>query len=195
MFDLGQAKYQFYSPRDSDSIRACIAGCDTVINLVGKHYETKRLTQKEGFPFVDYQTNYSFEEAHVEVPERIATIAREEGVEQFIHVSSVAAKEDSPSHWARSKWQGEQAVTAAFGKATTLVKTSQTFGPEDKLLNWFAIAARAMPFVPLPNEGEALTKPVYMGDVAKGIGMMVGQKGTRGKTYVFEGKDDYTIGE
>ena len=86
-------------------------------------------------------------------------------------------------------------MKTAFPDAT-IIKASQLFGPEDKLLNWFAIAARALPFIPMPNEGESLSKPVYMGDVAKAIAKMIGQyRGTRGKTYVLEGNDDYTYSE
>mgnify|MGYP006091826839 CR=1 FL=1 len=115
---------------------------------------------------------------------------------QFIHVSSVAASADSPSEWARSKAAGEAAVKAAFGEdGVTVIRPNQMFGPEDRLLNWFAIAARAFPFVPLPNDGESLSRPVYMGDVAKAITKCVGNQSTFGKTLILEGKDDFTYKE
>jgi len=81
MFDLGQSKFVFYSPRDDESIRNALRGCDTVVKLIGKNYETRALVPKEGFPFVNYVTNFSFEETHVDVPRRIAEIAKEEGGE------------------------------------------------------------------------------------------------------------------
>ena len=48
------------------------------------------------------------------------------------------------------------------------------FGPEDRLLNWFAVQAGALPFIPMIDSGsgvggDALTKPVYMGDVSDAI--------------------------
>ncbi len=43
LFDLGEKSFPFYSFNDDESVRQAIAGSDIVINLVGKHYETKHI--------------------------------------------------------------------------------------------------------------------------------------------------------
>jgi len=195
-FDLGMTRFPFYSPRDKGSVLQAIGDADYVINLVGKNYETKTLKPSSSFPYFTYETNYTYDEAHVAVPQMIAECAAIAGCKGFIHVSSVVADAKSPSHWARTKWQGEQAVKKAFGESTVVVRASQMFGPEDKLLNWFAVAARALPFVPLFNQGEARTRPVYMGDVADAIFKIVGKYDKyAGESFEIQGEKDYTYEE
>lgn len=195
-FDLGRAWYPEYSPRDKESIYQAIGDADVVVNLVGKYYETKTIKQTSSFPYVSYETNYSFEECHVDVPRLIAQCAADLDVKSFVHVSSVAAHEDAESDWANSKWKGEQAVKEAF-PFPVIVRSSQLFGPEDRLLRWFAFAARTMAFIPLIDGGEtALIKPVYMGDVADAIFKIVNKhEKYKGCTFELEGAEDFTYKE
>ena len=159
MFDLGRLRKVFYSSRDRASMAEVIADADVVVNLIGKYYETKKLADKKTFPYLEYKTNFSFEEANVTVPRTVAELCTEMQVDNLIHVSSAAAKEDSSSEWARSKWRGEQAVKEAYPWAT-IIRPTQFFGHEDKLLNWFANMANRLPFVPFVDEGQGLTQPV-----------------------------------
>jgi uncharacterized protein YbjT (DUF2867 family) len=93
-------------------------------------------------------------------------------VDNLIHVSSAAANPDSSSEWARTKYEGEQEVLKAYPWAT-IVRPTQMFGHEDKLLNWFANMAERFPVVPLIDGGHALTQPVWVDDVAKTINRIV----------------------
>ncbi|GMH62413.1 hypothetical protein TrRE_jg9754, partial [Triparma retinervis] len=183
-------------PRDKESIYQAIGDADVVVNLIGKYYETKTLRPSPSFPYVSYETNYSFEECHVEIPRLIAECAKDLDVKSFIHVSSVAAHPDSSSSWARSKWLGEEAVKSAFD-FPTIIRTSQLFGPEDRLLRWFAFAARTMAFVPMIDGGETcVVKPAYMGDVADAVFKVVNKHGKyKGCTFELEGDEDFTYKE
>uniref|UniRef100_A0A7S2UDV5 NAD-dependent epimerase/dehydratase domain-containing protein n=1 Tax=Attheya septentrionalis TaxID=420275 RepID=A0A7S2UDV5_9STRA len=169
MFDLGRSKFVFYSSRDRQSMADVIADADVVINLIGKYYETKTLADKPTFPYLEYKTNFGFQETNVDIPRTIAELCTEMQVDNLIHVSCAAAKPDSSSEWARTKYEGEQAVKEAFPWAT-IVRPTQLFGPEDKLLLWFANAPNRIPyFVPLIEGGEALTQPVHVLNVAETI--------------------------
>ncbi|GMI00507.1 hypothetical protein TrST_g8099 [Triparma strigata] len=196
-FDLGRSWLPFYSPRDKDSIRQVIADADIVVNLIGKNYETKVLNNAKSFPYLSYDVNYSFTEAHVTVPKMIAECCTELGTKGLIHVSSVAADTSSPSAWARSKAEGEKAVKEAYNNPVIL-RSSQMFGPEDKLLNWYAIAATALPFVPMIDSGsgsagDGLTKPVYMGDVSDALFKIIMKYDKfEGCTFEVEGGEDFT---
>ncbi|EED88513.1 nadh-ubiquinone oxidoreductase, partial [Thalassiosira pseudonana CCMP1335] len=158
-FELGRAKFQFYSSRDKQSMADLIADADIVINLIGKYYDTKNVST-------------SVHEANVEVPKTIAELCTEMQVDNLIHVSSAAANPDSSSEWARTKFEGEEEVLKAYPWAT-IVRPTQMFGHEDKLLNWFANMADRFPVVPLVDGGHALTQPVWVDDVAKVINRIV----------------------
>ena len=59
------------------------------------------------------------------------------GVEHFLHVSALGAEEDSPIRWLSTKAKGEAALKSVFPTAT-IIRPARLFGPEDRLLNWFA---------------------------------------------------------
>jgi NADH dehydrogenase (ubiquinone) 1 alpha subcomplex subunit 9 len=171
-FELGRAKFQFYSSRDRQSMADLIADADIVINLIGKYYDTKKLEDTEKFPYLNYTISTSVHEANVTVPATIAELCKEMQVDNLIHVSSAAANPDSSSEWARTKYEGEQEVLKAYPWAT-IVRPTQMFGHEDKLLNWFANMADRFPIVPLIDGGHALTQPVWVDDVARTINRIV----------------------
>mmetsp|Transcript_2869 Transcript_2869/g.4531 ORF Transcript_2869/g.4531 Transcript_2869/m.4531 type:complete len:403 (-) Transcript_2869:82-1290(-) len=197
MFDLGRSRFVFYSARDRDSMAEVIADADVVVNLIGKYYETKTLSDKPSFPYIDYKTNFSFEETNVEIAKTIAELCTEMQVDNLIHVSSLAASPDSKSEWARTKYAGECAVKEAYPWAT-IIRPTQLFGYEDKLLNQFANQAAMAPFgyVPMIDGGQALTQPVFMDDVANVITKVVGNaEGYEGKTIDCFGSRDFTYKE
>jgi len=72
--DLGQVLFLKFDLRDEDSIRKSLQYSNVVINLIGRDWETK---------------NFTYGDVHVEGARRLARIAREEGVEKFIHLSAL----------------------------------------------------------------------------------------------------------
>jgi len=194
MFDqytLGQVAFPFYHPNDDDSIRRALEKSDIVINMIGKYYQTKHV-----LPFLrkngkESRINYTFHDMNVDIPSRIARIAKELGIERMVHVSALASDVNSPSDWARTKAEGEAAVRSIFPDAV-IVRPSIMFGPEDRFLNWFATAAEKYPFVPLVNGGSPLVQPVYVQDVAKAVALVVQDDQWDGRTLDLAGKEDYT---
>jgi len=78
--------------------------------------------------------NFDYHSVHVAGAERIAKIAAECGVSNFVHVSHLNASKTSPSKFYQTKAVGEELVKAAFPSAT-IVRPTSMFGYEDKLLN------------------------------------------------------------
>jgi len=79
---------------------------------------------------------FSFEDVHVGVAERLASVAaKTKSVKQFVHLSALGASPDAASDWLRTKFEGEAAVKAAFPSAT-VVRPATMFGHEDVFLNW-----------------------------------------------------------
>jgi len=170
-FDLGRTRFVFYSPRDRDSMKEVIADADVVVNMMGKYFESGQLIQTEKFPYLGVQTNFSYEDVNVKLPKTLAEICTEMQVDHFIHVSSASASPTAKSVWSRTKYEGELAVKEAFPWAT-IIRPTQLYGKDDRLLNWFAKCQQSMRCVPLiyPDAGkEPLIQPVYVGDVARAI--------------------------
>jgi len=195
MFELGRSKFEFYSPRDRDSMAKVIGDADLVINMIGKYYETKALSNIEKFPYLEYKTNFTYRETNVDIAKTIAELCTELQVDNLIHVSSMAASPDSSSEWARSKFEGEVAVKEAYPWAT-IIRPTQLFGPEDRFLNWFANAANMYPAVPLIDGGHGLTQPVFAADVAAVIEKVVDNpEKFEGKQIDCFGNQDYSYKE
>lgn len=106
-----------FSPRDRESVLESMQYSDVVINLIGKHYETKHLVPTRRSDGSLSRINYSFDDVHIKVPETIAELAKEAGVKCMIHVSALGADENSACRWNRSKALGEAAVRSKFPEA------------------------------------------------------------------------------
>lgn len=185
MADLGNVANVQINPRDRESIRQAIRGSDVVINLTGKHFQTKHI--------LPWWINYTYDDVHVELARTIAEVATEEGVPRLIQHSSILAKPNSPSIWAASKYRGEVAVKKAFPRAN-IVRSSVMFGPEDKLLTWTA-DRMLTGGVPLVDNGEAVLQPVFVNDVALGIYAISQDPTINGETFEFTGDEEYTYKE
>jgi NADH dehydrogenase (ubiquinone) 1 alpha subcomplex subunit 9 len=195
MFDLGQLGLMPFSPRDEESIRESMRNSDVVINMIGKHYETKHIVPTRRADGTLSRVNYDFEEVHSTIPQTIARLAKEEGVRSFIHMSALSADLESQSNWSRTKAQGEVAVKQEFPEAT-IVKCATVFGPEDRFLNWIAEATDRLPFFPLIDNGSALVQPVHAVDVGLGLKAIVDNHVKyHGKTFQFCGTSEYTYKE
>lgn len=135
--------------RDEDSTLAAIRGASAVVNCVGILYPHGK--QK-------------LDAVQVEGAERIARLAKAEGVQQLLHLSAIGADADSSSINARTKGEGEQAVLAAFPEASIL-RPSLVFGTEDACFNRFGTMAADIPLIPMIG-GATRFQPVYVDDIA-----------------------------
>jgi len=149
---VGQINAVQANLRYPESIAAAVRDADIVVNLVGILFE--RSAQR-------------FDAVQVEGAEAVALAAKAVGA-RLVHISAIGADENSLSHYARSKAEGEQRVLAANPSAT-LMRPSIVFGPEDDFFNRFAALARIAPALPLPGGGHTRFQPVFVGDVAEAI--------------------------
>jgi NADH dehydrogenase (ubiquinone) 1 alpha subcomplex subunit 9 len=189
MGDIGVVAPMPFSPRDEASIDRAMEGCDIVVNLIGKDFETKH--------YVPNLVNFSYEEVHVTLAERLARKAVQHGASTFVHVSALAADPFALSAWARSKARGEEAVRAAAPGAT-IIRPADVFGPEDRFLNLFARMYALFPRVVLVNEGSARVQPLFVHDLAQAIfkvAMSEDPEVMLGQTYDLAGPEEYTYRE
>lgn len=180
MGDLGQIIPMPFELRDEDSVRDAIRGSSVVINLLGKHFETP---------------NYKFADVHVDGAKRIAEIAKDEGVDHFVHVSSVPGLKECASAWMTTKLEGEMAVREVYPGAT-IVRPTDMFGSEDRLLTRMADNVMRMRLIPLANDGESKIQPIWVNDVASVVGAAARDpERFGGKTLELAGPDIITVRE
>jgi len=174
---VGQIQIVKCNVRNEEQVAAALRGADAAVNLVGVLYSRGK---------------QSFQALHKEAPAAIARAAKAAGVKTFIHVSTMGISPESESAYSRSKALGDEAARAEF-PATTLIKPSIIFGPEDDFFNKFANLARYLPALPLIGGGNTKFQPVFVGDVADAILACVRDPATRGKTYELGGPDVLTF--
>ncbi|RBI77554.1 complex I NDUFA9 subunit family protein [Roseovarius sp. TE539] len=172
---VGQVEPVFCNIRDDASVRAVMKGADAVVNCVGTF---------------DRKGRNNFDAVQHEGAERIARLAAEEGVERMVHISAIGADGDSESIYARTKAQGEAAITGHFPQAVIL-RPSVIFGPEDAFFNRFAAMTRLGPVLPVVGGGTRF-QPVYVDDVAAAAALGVEGRAAPG-VYELGGPDVTTF--
>ena len=189
MGDLGKIQPMYFDPKVKESVAATMEHSDIVINCIGKRYETKFI-----LPFLK---NYTYYDTNVKVAETIATCAAEAGIEKYVHVSALAADEDSPSEWARTKAIGEKSVKNIIPTAT-IVQPGQLFGTEDYWLNTIAWLTRTRWPILKPyiiSGGQQKIQPLWANDAGRAIANAALMNNTSGKTYKLAGPKQYTMKE
>ncbi len=175
---VGQVVPMYASLSEPATIQRAVEGASLVVNLVGI------LAERRAGDFVRLQA---------EAPGRIASLAAAAGVERMVQVSAIGADPNSPSVYAKTKAQGEQAVLAAMPNAA-IMRPSLVFGAEDKFFNRFAGLAQISPVMPVIC-GDTKMQPVYVGDVADAVMAGLVAEGTAGNTYELGGPRVWTFRE
>ncbi|HCB76845.1 MAG TPA: complex I NDUFA9 subunit family protein [Sphingomonas bacterium] len=170
---LGQVQFVGTDIKRPDTIARAVDGADAVVNLVGT--------------FTDYQR------IQVDGAQLVAEAAAAAGVGALVHISAIGADPASPSHYGRSKAEGEAAVKAAFPGATIL-RPSIVFGREDQFVNRFAaMIASPLPVIPVLKP-DARFQPVHVVDVARAAAAsLTNPKAHGGHTYELGGPDVLTM--
>lgn len=186
--DLGQVLFHPYNLRDEDSIREAVKYSNVVINLVGREWETK---------------NYKFDDVNVDGVRRLARIAREAGVDKFVHLSALNASPNPQSillpdgsQFLKSKYYGEKAVREEFPDAI-IFRPSDVVGQEDRFVRYYAHSwRRQLRGMPLWENGEKTIKqPVYCSDVAQAIINAIKDPDAVGKTFQAVGPRRYYLSD
>ena len=177
--DVGQIATLNLTIGDEQILPAFLAGNDALVNCVG-------ILRESG--------SQTFDRVHHTGPARLARLAREAGIERFVHISAIGADPRSSSAYARTKAAGEAAVRDAF-PTVTILRPSVVFGAEDHFFNQFATMATISPVLPLIGGGHTRFQPVYVGDVADAVLKCLDDPTTAGRTYELGGPKVYTFRE
>ena len=166
MGDLGKIVQLRYDLRDEKTISECVRHSDIVYNFIGRNYETK---------------NFTFDQVHNVGARMLARVAKQEGVQKFVHVSALGAHVDSKSAFLKSKALGEIAVKEEFPEAT-IVRPGWMYGYEDSFFNTMGAMAKWLPLsIIFAPTGNAVIRPVFVEDVANALSMMASEDEASGE--------------
>jgi nucleoside-diphosphate-sugar epimerase len=104
--------------------------------------------------------------------ERLVEAAEASGVERFVHVSSIAAREAHLSHYAASKKESETAVEKTARRVSwIIVRPPVVYGPGDRsTLSLIAALTRRSAW--LPGTADARFSLLHVGDLAHALAML-----------------------
>lgn len=159
-------------------LRKALRGQDAVINLIGILHESGKTT---------------FRSVHIDLVRKLAIACEVEGVKRLIHISALAASEDAPSRYLRSKAEAEK-VLASTDLDVTILRPSVIFGEGDKFINQFARLLAITPMMPVVCPQSQLS-PVWVEDVASVMVRALSDKSSIGKTYELCGDRAYSLME
>jgi uncharacterized protein YbjT (DUF2867 family) len=172
---LGQTQFVAADITRPDTVARAVEGADAVVNLVGVF-------------------GREMARVHVDGARAVAEAAMRGGASALVHTSALGADPQSRSAYGRSKGEGEQAVAAAFPRATIL-RPSTVFGQEDQFLNRFAQMIARLPMVPVLRP-HVRFQPVFAGDIGDAIAAAAADPGRHGGlTFELGGPDRLTMME
>jgi uncharacterized protein YbjT (DUF2867 family) len=159
---------------DPASLRAGVAGADTVIHLVAI-----RQGRRE-----------QFQRIMVEGTRGLLAAAKDAGVQRFVHMSALgtsqATKDLVPYYGA--KWENEQQVQGS-GIPYVIFRPSFVFGPDGGILPTFAKLAKLTPVTPIIGSGRQRIQPIWAKDLAKYFAEAVARDHVVGRLFELGGPD------
>ena len=168
------------NPYDFESLTSALKGADAVINLVGILNEGGR-------------SGKGFHRAHVKLVENLLAACNEAQVARLVQISALNAEVDSPgaSHYLKTKGEAERLIKHS-GIEYTIVRPSVIFGADDSFFNRFAGLLKWLPILPLACPGAQL-QPVWVGDVANAVAVILEKRETIGRAYSLVGPGKYSL--
>ncbi|MFQ5859985.1 MAG: complex I NDUFA9 subunit family protein [Dehalococcoidia bacterium] len=161
---------------DAASLRDAVSGVDAVVHLVAVIRERREST----FRGINHLGT-----------KRVVEAATDVGVQHFLQMSAIGARDDPAYPYLCTKWQGEQEVIRS-GLPYTILRPSIQFGEGDEFFNMLAGVVRAFPVVPVPGSGRTRYQPIAVEDVARCVALALGNEAHQGKTLELGGSQQYT---
>ena len=146
-----------------DSLATLCAGCDAAIHVAG----------------VINGSPHEFHQGNVVGTQNVLAAAMDAGIRNFVHVSSLSAREPQLSAYGRSKLESEPPVIAA-PLGWTIIRPAAIYGPRDRLLlDLFRFARRGV--LPLPPGGRMSV--IHVLDLCRLMLACLGSDLARGRTF------------
>ena len=162
-----------------DALERDMAGCDTVVHLVGIIRE-------------EPATLSTFERIHTQGTINVLEAAAATGVRRYVHMSALGARPGARSRYHQSKWAAEEAVRAC-PIPWTIFRPSIIYGRHDQFVNMLAGMIGRYPVVPVIGRGQQRLQPVRVERVAEAFVRAVELEAAVKQTYEVGGPEAVTM--
>lgn len=175
---LGSSKVdvRFGSVTDPAALEAAFYDVNEVVHLVAVIRERGQVT---------------YDKINRQGTANVAAAAAQAGVQRFVHMSAIGARNDPSFRYLYSKWQGEQAVIKG-GVPYTILRASLLFGEGDQVANSLAGLVRVFPIVPVAGDGKAQFQPLSVEDLARCVVATVDNQALVGRMVEIGGPEQLT---
>ena len=165
---------------DPVSLRAAVAGCDTVVHLVAI---------RQGRP-------EQFQRVMIDGTRNLLAAAKEAGVKRFVHMSALGTSRQTKSlvPYFGAKWAQEQDVKTS-GLPYVIFRPSFIFGKDGGILPTFATLAKLAPVTPIVGSGRQRIQPIWADDVGAYFSKAVDLEPATNQTFELGGPDAVTWNE
>ena len=165
---------------DERSLRAAMAGVDTVYHLAG----VERRGAYADLMAVDIQGTQA-----------VVNAAKDAGVGRLFFLSHLGADRASAYPVFKAKAIAEEFVRRG-GVDYTILRTALVFGPNDGFTTGLAQLLQALPFFFLvPGEGDTLLQPLWVEDLATALLWALDDEATRNQVYSLGGPEYLTFND
>lgn len=180
---------------DDDAVANLVEGASACINAIG-------IIREAG-------GGQTFEKIHVRSVRVLVEACQDAGVSRLAHISALGVREEAPTKYQKSKWQGEVAI-ANSGLPWTIFRCSTMHGADGEFVQtvkgwvtgktapWFFIPYFARPEkrddVPMAPVYYVPAKisPIAVEDVAWAAAECLDREETIGEIYNLSGPDEFT---
>jgi NADH dehydrogenase len=165
---------------DPDSLRAALAGVDTVIHLVA----------------IIKGSRADFERVMAQGTRNLVAAAEEAGVRRFVLASALGLNEHTKDQvpYFAAKWEMERAVKASPVEHV-IFRPSFVFGRDGGVLPTFVRLARFAPVTPIVGPGTQRLQPIWVEDLAEYYARAIDLPEAAGRTFEVGGPDAPTWNE
>jgi NADH dehydrogenase len=161
------------------SLERGMAGCDSVVHLVGIIREAPA-------------SGVTFERLHVHGTTNVLQAAVATGVRRYLHMSALGSRPGARSRYHQTKWAAEEAVRSR-PLAWTVFRPSIIYGREDEFINLLAGLVRRLPVTPVIGSGQQRLQPVPLEHVAEAFARAVELPAAEKQTYELGGLEAVTM--
>ena len=136
---------------EAATLTGAASGCDAVLHIAGIAAEDP--------------PKLTFQAVNVDGTRSMVAEAERAGVRRFVYVSSLGA-DVGTSEYHKSKFAAERVVEQS-GLDWTIVRPGAVYGPGDEVISTILKMVRALPAVPVIDDGKQEFQPIWHEDLAK----------------------------
>lgn len=150
-------EYWRASVTDAAALAGAAVDCDVVLHIAGIVAETP--------------PDLTFESVNVDGTRNVVREADINAVRRLVYLSSFGA-DSGTSDYHKSKRDAE-AVARTFPREVVIVRPGNVYGPGDEVISSLVKMVRALPVVPIIDEGDQEFQPVWHVDVGEALAAII----------------------